>query len=161
MVRRQRLRATATPPQPDDAEEAHPSEEEPKQNQEPERQGTDQLQSTDDIEASDLALPNLRELFEGAGKPDCEQCSGKGEIQCPVCNAKGFITLTMMDTTSSSQCRMCRGQRIVPCPTCREMVYKSVLWWDQIPAQEDDPNEDWRRGPDGPRISWGDPPAGP
>lgn len=114
-----------------------------------------------DTGASDLALPNLRELFAGAGRPGCEQCDGKGVIVCPVCDGKGYISLTMMDTTSSTQCRMCRGKRVIPCPSCRDIVYKSVVWWDQIPSEEDDPEEKWREGPDGePRIPWSEPPAG-
>lgn len=114
-----------------------------------------------DGDASDLTLPILKELFTGAGRPGCVQCDGKGVIPCPVCDAKGYIALTMMDTTSSAQCRLCRGGRSVPCPTCREIVYKSVVWWDQIPSQEEDPDEKWREGPDGnPRISWTEPPAG-
>ena len=120
-----------------------------------------EVEDSDDVDASDLTLPNLRELFEGAGRPGCEQCDGEGEIECPVCAGKGFFSLSMMDTVSSAQCRMCRGQRNIPCPTCRDMVYKSVLWWDQIPSAEEDAEEKWRDGPDGPRIRWGDPPAGP
>lgn len=114
----------------------------------------------DDSSPSDLALPDLRELFEGAGKDGCEQCNGDGVIVCPVCNGKGFISFSMMDTVSTAQCRMCRGQRYVPCPSCRDEVYKSVLWWDLIPSPEDDPDEKWREGPDGqPRIRWGDDPS--
>lgn len=110
---------------------------------------------------SDLALPDLRSLFEGAGDPECGQCTGKGETPCPVCDAKGFVSLSMMDTVSSSQCRMCKGKRSIPCPSCRQEVYKSVLWWDLIPSKEEDPDEQWREGPDGePRIRWSDNPAG-
>lgn len=115
-----------------------------------------------DTDASDLALPDLKALFEPSGDPDCEQCEGAGLIVCPVCQGKGYITMTMMDTTSSTQCRMCKGKRFIPCPSCRAEVYKSVLWWDLIPSVEDDPEEKWREGPDGkPRIRWSDNPAGP
>lgn len=121
---------------------------------------SDEVEPDSNIEISDLSLPNLRELFEGAGDPNCGQCSGKGEISCPVCQAKGFISLTMMDTVSSAPCRMCHGQCIIPCPSCRQIVYKSITWWDRIPSKEDDPDEKWREGPDGePRIPWGDNPA--
>lgn len=116
--------------------------------------------SADDTEESDLALPNLKELFAGAGRAGCEQCGGSGEIPCPVCEAKGFVTLSMLDTVSSAQCRLCRGQRAIPCPTCRRLVYKSITWWDQIPSKDEDPDEKWKDGPDGPRISWSEPPAG-
>lgn len=115
---------------------------------------------SDDAEASDLALPSLKALFAGAGDPNCEQCGGRGETGCAVCNATGFIKITMMDTVSSSQCRLCRGRRCIPCPTCRKEVYKTVLWWDLIPSKEEDPEENWRTGPDGePRIRWTDNPG--
>lgn len=115
-----------------------------------------------DTAASDLVLPDLRNLFAGSGAEGCEQCAGKGTVECPVCGGKGFVTLTMMDVVSSSQCRLCKGKRNIPCPTCREEVYKSVIWWDLIPSDEDDPNEEWREGPEGePRVRWTDNPAGP
>ncbi len=116
----------------------------------------------EDSEASDLALPDLRALFESAGDPNCEQCTGSGITPCPVCDAKGFFSLTMMDTVSSSQCRLCKGKKNIPCPTCRAEVYKSVLWWDLIPSKEEDPEEKWREGPEWePRFRWNDNPAGP
>lgn len=125
---------------------------------EPQSQGTGLPPA--DTDSSDLALPDLKKLFDKAGDPDCEQCYGEGEIECVVCQGKGFITLTMMGTTSSSQCRMCKGRGKIPCPSCRAVVYKSVLWWDQIPSEEEDPDEKWREGPDGePRIPWNKPPT--
>lgn len=135
----------------------------PADSSEPDPQSKEKEESARDLddEASDLALPILKELFAGAGKPGCEQCDGKGTIPCSVCDGKGYIALTMMDTTSSAQCRLCRGGRSIPCPTCRQIVYKSVVWWDEIPSQEEDPEEKWREGPDGnPRISWTEPPTG-
>lgn len=114
---------------------------------------------SDDTSVSDLSIPDLRELLSSGGKPDCVQCHGKGEIECMVCDGKGFFSLTMMEKTSAGQCRMCRGNRVIPCPSCKEFVYKSVLWWDQVPSQEEDPNEEWRDGPDGPRIDWTGPPT--
>lgn len=69
----------------------------------------------------------------------------------------------MLDTVSSAQCRMCRGGREVPCPSCRQVVYKSVVWWDQVPNEEEDPEQKWRfeGGDDEARITWGDNPANP
>lgn len=122
--------------------------------------GTENPNSSDK-DASDLSLPDLKELFAEGGDPGCEQCEGKGTISCPVCNGKGYFSLTMMDTTSATTCRMCRGRRSIPCPSCREAVFKSILWWDRIPSEDEDPNEDWRNGPDGPRIEWGGPPTNP
>lgn len=120
---------------------------------------TDNRINQDDKTASDLALPDLQKLFYEKGDPDCQQCEGEGVITCPVCNGTGFLTLTMMDQTSSTTCRMCKGRRLIPCPSCRTLVFKSVLWWDQIPSEEDDPDETWRTGPDGqPRFPWGGPP---
>lgn len=107
---------------------------------------------------SNVSLPDLRRLIDGAGDPDCVQCHGSGQIRCAVCDGKGMLSLTMMDTTSASTCRLCQGRRIIPCPSCRSEVFRSVLWWDQIPSKEDDPDEKWRDGPDGPRIGWGGPP---
>lgn len=126
-------------------------------------EGMGAAKKPDDSTASDLALPNLRDLFEAVGDPDCEQCGGAGWITCAVCDGKGFFTLTMMDTVSSTQCRMCRGQGKIPCPSCRAEVYDSVLWWDLIPSKEDDPEEKWRDGDEdgNPRISWGGNPALP
>lgn len=148
-VSRRRLRACAsTPPSDSSQSESQPQE----------KEGSE---TDPDDDASDLALPSLKEIFAGAGRPGCSQCDGKGEISCPVCNGKGYLSLVMMDTTSSTQCRMCRGSRSVPCPTCRDVVYKSVVWWDQTPSEEEDPEGKWREGPDGnPRISWTEPPAG-
>lgn len=114
--------------------------------------------STDDTEPSNITLPDLRELFTSAGDPNCGQCKGKGSIECPICNGNGYFILTMMETTSATTCRMCRGRRSIPCPSCRAIVFKSILWWDRIPSQDDDPDENWRKGPDGPRIDWGGPP---
>ncbi|KAK1869125.1 hypothetical protein I4F81_011607 [Pyropia yezoensis] len=93
------------------------------------------------------------------GEPDCGQCGGAGTIGCVVCGGTGSVTMTlMMDTTSSSQCRMCRGRSRIPCPSCRAVVYKSVVWWDKIP--DDDEDEEWRKGDDGsPRMPWSPPPA--
>lgn len=113
----------------------------------------------EDTDVSDLSLPDLKQLFSSEGEPGCVQCEGKGEVVCPICMGKGYFSLTMMDTTSATTCRMCRGRRIIPCPTCREIVFKSIMWWDQIPSEEQDPSEEWRDGPDGPRISWGEPPV--
>ncbi|PXF43153.1 hypothetical protein BWQ96_07097 [Gracilariopsis chorda] len=111
-----------------------------------------------DIEDIKLQFP-LPSIFENSGNPECEQCAGAGEIECPVCSGTGFYSLTMMDTVSSSQCRMCQGHKSIPCPTCRRVVYKSVLWWDQVPSAEDDPEEKWRDGEEGPRFQWGENPA--
>lgn len=107
------------------------------------------------------ALPaDLVRAMSGKGKDDCVQCAGAGSVACPVCGATGFVRMTMMDTVSASQCRLCRGRCAVPCPSCREFVYKSVMWWDEIPSEEEDPDENWRKGPDGtPRVPWSPPPA--
>lgn len=114
----------------------------------------------DDRTASDLSLPDLQKLFYEGGDPNCDHCKGAGVITCPVCEGKGYYSVTLMDITSSSTCRMCRGRRVIPCPTCREMVFKSIMWWDQIPSEDEDPDENWRTGPDGmPRIPWGEPPT--
>eukprot|EP00177_Eucheuma_denticulatum_P002932 GFKZ01005267.1.p2 GENE.GFKZ01005267.1~~GFKZ01005267.1.p2 ORF type:complete len:196 (-),score=14.60 GFKZ01005267.1:994-1581(-) len=154
---KRRLRPFAQTPTPE-----NPQPETPDPNPEP-ATSTDVPRNLDpDRDASDLVLPNLKELFAGAGHPDCPQCDGDGVITCPVCDGKGYIAMTMMDTTSSTQCRMCRGSRVIPCPSCRDIVYKSVVWWDQIPSEEEDPDENWRTGPDGePRIPWTPPPVGP
>lgn len=107
---------------------------------------------------SDVSLPDLRRLMDGSGSVGCEQCGGAGQIECVVCEGKGMLSLVMMDTTSASTCRLCQGRRIIPCPSCRSEVFRSVLWWDEIPSQEEDPEGKWRDGPDGPRIKWGSPP---
>ncbi|KAI0566713.1 Heat shock protein DnaJ [Gracilaria domingensis] len=114
-------------------------------------------QAEEDDDEVQITIPNA---FEVSGDPDCVQCTGNGEVDCPVCNGTGFFTLTIMETVSSSQCRMCSGRKIIPCPTCRQIVFKSVLWWDQIPSEEEDPEEKWRDGPDGPKFRWGENPAG-
>lgn len=131
--------------------------------------GSDKVKDTsskdgdgDNKNVSELALPDLSSLFSSAGDPDCDVCHGDGVIPCVLCDGKGYFTLTMMDTVSSTQCRLCKGKRVIPCPSCRKEVYKSVLWWDLIPSKEDDPEENWREGPDGePRIRWSDNPANP
>lgn len=130
---------------------------------EPSDQETSETSSEDqspeiDVEDAKLQVP-LPSIFETNGNPECEQCTGAGEIECPVCSGTGFFSLTMMDTVSSTQCRMCQGHKIIPCPSCRQVVYKSVLWWDQVPSEEDDPEEKWRDGEDGPRFRWGENPA--
>lgn len=127
-----------------------------------EGEGGESIAEDEENDASGLVLPDLRSLFAGAGKEGCEQCGGSGEAPCPVCEAKGFVSVTMMDTVSSSQCRMCKGKRAIPCPSCRQEVYSSVLWWDLIPPKEEDSDEDWAEGPDGePRLRWSSNPADP
>lgn len=84
------------------------------------------------------------------GEP-CVQCAGTASIACPVCGATGYATMTMLDTVSAAQCRLCRGKCAVPCPTCRAHIYKSVLWWDEEGADDDEL-------PEG-RIRWGGPPV--
>jgi hypothetical protein len=92
--------------------------------------------------------------------PNCTQCKGNGEIECPVCDSKGFVSLEMMNTVSATQCRLCQGRRIVPCPTCRTVIYESIVWWDRIPSEEEDPEQSWQEGPDGdPRMPWTPPPV--
>jgi hypothetical protein len=108
----------------------------------------------------DTLSADVARAVEGKGKEGCEQCVGVGSIACPVCSGKGFSTISMMETVSAAQCRLCRGKCAIPCPTCREFIYKSVVWWDEIPSEEEDPDQNWRTGPDGnPRIPWSPPPV--
>lgn len=76
------------------------------------------------------ALPDYARLWSAAGDPDCVQCVGVGHIECPVCQGKGFYTMEIFSTVSSDTCRMCMGRKKIPCPTCKQMLYKSVIWWD-------------------------------
>lgn len=138
------------------AEDTTPSEKAPSDPDKPSSEKAGEaLQSVPD------ALPqDLVRAVGGKGKEGCEQCAGVGSIACPLCGSKGFISISMMETVSAVQCRLCRGRCAIPCPTCREFIYKSVVWWDQIPSEEDDPDENWRVGPDGnPRVPWSPPPA--
>jgi hypothetical protein len=110
---------------------------------------------------SDELQDDLTRAVTGRGEEGCEQCTGVGSVACPVCSAKGFLSISMMETVSATQCRLCRGRCVIPCPTCRSVIFKSVVWWDLIPSEEDDPEEKWRTGPDGrPRMPWSPPPAG-
>ncbi|CAN8074130.1 unnamed protein product [Agarophyton chilense] len=147
VARRQRARFLAEQPQ---------SPPESSSDETNEETTSDHPEQTQPLEEVDLPVPNA---FEVSGEPGCIQCSGKGEIDCPVCDAKGFYSINLMDTVSSSSCRLCMGRRTIPCPSCRQIVYKSVLWWDQIPSAEEDPEQKWTDGPDGPRFGWGENPS--
>jgi hypothetical protein len=112
----------------------------------------------DDAETSKAAARAA--VARSGADPHCAQCKGSGEIECPVCDTKGFVTIDMMNTVSAVQCRLCQGRRIIPCPTCREIIYKTILWWDRIPSEEEDPDQSWQQGPDGePRMPWTPPPV--
>lgn len=103
---------------------------------------------------------NLSKVISGTGSEGCKQCAGVGSIACPVCGSKGYVSINMMDTVSAGQCRLCRGKCVVPCPSCRDFIYRAVVWWDQIPEEGEDPDENWRVDEDGnPRIPWSPPPT--
>lgn len=123
--------------------------------------------SKNDVESGDPAAEtpsastdNLSKVIVGTGSEGCEQCAGVGSIACPVCGSKGYVSMNMMDTVSAGQCRLCRGKCVIPCPSCRDFIYRAVVWWDQIPDDEEDPEENWRNDDEGnPRIPWSPPPA--
>lgn len=130
-----------------------------KDENESENDGAEQSADSGSTGVPDTLPVDYARAVDGRGKDGCEQCDGVGSIVCPVCGGKGYISMTMMDTVSAAQCRMCRGRGAIPCPSCRDFIFKSVIWWDQIPSEDEDPDENWRTGPDGqPRVPWGGPP---